>query len=358
MSFLQLIKNNYRKSRQKRWNRLYDQNNVERVGRGLRVLAEQGRKASAENLKKAEEYSRVVLGSIDFSPWLKLYTAYRGEFLEGWIPDNYLGRVVCPAINGKYRMIGELKTLSRRLLQTETLPDLAYFIKGSWISIHGETMTLQEIKKFLFDQNQVVFLKKNQSQQGKGVFKLDLTGFSNFDFKSAGDFVIQAPIRQHSFFEEMSPGSVATLRITTVKPSGQPAKNRLTGLRVGLKGMDFINSAQCLRVPIWNQSGELFSEAISPNWTVLDTHPDTGVKFSGRVIPQYAQAVRLCEELHDRFAHFQLIGWDVSIEESGELKIMEWNTDEPGIVYSEASTGPNFKDLGWENLWKQNGPFF
>ena len=356
MTLIQSLKNKYRSYRLRRWNRLYDENNTERVGRGLKILADQGRTLSSTNSKKAEEYSHSVLGSIDFSPWLKLYSAYRGEFLEGWIPDNYLGRIVCPAVNGKYRIIGELKTLSRRILQTEALPDVAYFIKGNWISIEGEHMTFQEMVKYLFDQNQVVFVKKNQSQQGKGVFKLDVFGFSKFDFKSAGDFVIQAPIRQHSFFEELSPGSVATLRITTVKTIGQPAKNRLSGLRVGLKGMDFINSAECLRVPIWIESGELFSEAISSNWTILEVHPDTKVKFAGKVIPEYLKAVRLCEELHDRFSHFQLIGWDVSIEENGEVKIMEWNTDEPGIVYSEASNGPHFKGLGWENLWKNKKP--
>lgn len=348
MAVIQFLKNKFRKSRQKRWNRLYDRSHISRVEKGLKVLASQGKVLSTENSKKAEEYAITVLGSVDFAPWLKLYTAFRGEFLEGWIPDNYLGRVVCPAINGRYRGIGQLKTLSRRILQSEALPDLAYCIKGNWITVAGETLEFSKIKTYLFDQHPIIFLKKDYSLQGNGVVKLDSAKFSEFDFKSAGDFVIQAPIQQHSFFEEISPGSVATLRITTVKPAGQPATNRLTTLRVGRLGMEYIYTSDCIRVPVFPENGNFYSHAISPDWTVLDVHPDTQVAFEGRTIPEFAKAVRLCEQLHDRFAHFEMIGWDVSIEQNGEAKIMEWNTDEPGIVFSEAAIGPHFRGLGWE----------
>ncbi|RIW18646.1 hypothetical protein D0X99_02900 [Algoriphagus lacus] len=352
MSIIQLIKKNYRKSRLKRWNRLYDQSHVTRVENGLKVLASQGRTLSPQDSKKAEEYAKTVLGSIDFAPWLKLYTAYRGEFLEGWIPDNYLGRVVCPAVNGNLRSLGQYKTLSKKILQTESLPDLAYFIKGSWITIAGNPSSKEEVRSICFDQYPYVFLKKDFSFQGNGVIKLDPTGFATFDFSNAGDFVIQAPIFQHPLLEEFSPGAVATLRITTVKPPGQLAKNRLCALRIGRKGMEYIYTKDCIRVPIWPEDGRLFPNATSADWTIMEKHPDTGAHFAGKSIPSFHQAVRLCENLHDRVPHFQLIGWDATIDTHGEVKLMEWNTDEPGIVFSEPTTGPHFKGLGWEELWK------
>ncbi len=353
MSVIQFVKNRFRKSRLKRWNRLYDQSHHQQAEKGLRALAKQGRTLSVPDEKKAGEYAKTVLGSLDFAPWLKLYTAYRGEFLEGWIPDNYLGRVVCPAVNGTCRNIAQWKTLSRRILQSDALPDLAYFIRENWTTAEGDTLDASQIKAYLFDRYPVVFLKKNRSLQGNGVVKLDAMKFSEFDFKAAGDFVIQAPIRQHSFFEEISPGSVATLRITTVKLAGKPAVNRLTTLRVGRLGMDYIYSSACIRIPIRPGDGSFYPHATGPDWTLLEAHPDTQVPFAGRVVPDFAKAVLLCEQLHDRFAHFELIGWDVSIEENGAVKIMEWNTSEPGIVFSESATGPHFSGLGWENLWKR-----
>jgi hypothetical protein len=82
-------------------------------------------------------------------------------------------------------------------------------------------------------------------------------------------------------------------------------------------------------------------------------HPDTRVAFEGKTIPFYKQAIQLCESLHDRFPHIELIGWDVAINQSGVVQLMEWNTDEPAIVATEAAIGPHFQDLGWEHLWKK-----
>lgn len=352
MSLVNLLKKKYRASRVKRWNRLYDKSHVSRVFEGLKVLESQGRPLSPKDAKMAEDYAKEVLGSLDFAPWLKLYSAFRGEFLEGWIPDNYLGRVICPVVNGDFKSLGAYKTLSRQLLRTDALPDIAYRIKGSWLSADRSGTTLNQVKSDCFDLYPYVFLKKNFSFQGNGIIKLTAESFSRFDFYQIGDFVIQAPIFQHSFMQEISPGAVATLRITTVKPPGQDAKTKLCGLRIGRKGMEYIYTKDAIRIPVWPKTGKLFPIAINSNWTILEKHPDTGVNFEGKVIPNYLEAVRLCEQLHDRFPHIQLIGWDAAITASGEVNLMEWNTDEPGIVYSEAAIGPNFQGLGWEKLWK------
>jgi len=355
MSLIRIIKKNYRKSRLKRWNRLYDRSHVTRVEKGLQVLANQGRKLSVGDSKKAEEYARTVLGSVDFAPWLKLYAAFRGEFLEGWIPDNYLGRIVCPSINGNLKSLGEYKTLSRKLLQTDALPDLVYRINGSWLLPTGEKTSLAQAKALCFDQNPYVFLKKDFSFQGNGVNKLKASDFDVFDFGKAGDFVIQSPIYQHPFLEEFSPGAVATLRITTVKPFGQSAKNHLCALRVGRKGMDFIYASDCIRIPLWADEGRFFPTATTADWKILEKHPDTGVSFDGKIIPYFQEAVQLCEALHDKNPHLQLIGWDAAIDVEGKVKLMEWNTNEPGIIFSESANGPHFKGLNWEGLSRNQG---
>ena len=353
MSILQLLKKSFRASRQKRWNRQYDESHVTRVENGLRVLASQGKGLSSTNTKKVEEYSLEVLGGKEFAPWLKLYTAFRGEFLEGWIPDNYLGRVICPAINGDLKEISSYKTLSKMMLGTDSLPDLAYRINGTWLTSERSETTLSEIKSNCFETYPFVFLKRNFSFQGNGIFKLYLKDFDGIEFDKLGDFVIQAPIFQHPFMEEISPNAVATLRITTVKQYQKPAETRLCGLRIGRKGMDYIETKGAMRIPIWPKDGKLYPYAIAANWQLMDKHPDTGSLFEGKTIPYFKEASQLCESLHDRFPHIELIGWDIAITKEGKVKLMEWNTNEPGIVYSESSIGPHFKGLGWEELWKK-----
>lgn len=352
MKITQFLKNEFRKSRIRRWKKLYDKPHSTKAQKAITALESQGKVLTEGQLKACDDYASEVLGSRDFSPWLRVYTAFQGKFKEGWIPDNYLGRVVCPAINGDFRRLSDRKTLSKRILQTEALPDLVYFIRGSWSNRQGQPIPFSEVRALCFDQNPIVFLKKDFSFQGNGVIKLTPEGFEQYDFRQAGDFVIQSPIFQHPLLEEFSPGAVATIRITTVKPPGESAKNKLTGLRIGRKGMEYIYTRDCIRVPIRIEDGSFFDIATTAAWEILEKHPDTGAIFSGKAIPNFQEAVALCEQTHDRLPHVQLIGWDVSINQEGKAQLIEWNSDEPGIIFSEAATGPHFLNLGWENIWK------
>lgn len=304
--------------------------------------------------KMVEEYALDIFGNKSCSPWLKVYTAFRGEFPEGWMPVNYWGRIVCPKLNGALQPIGRIKTISKRILKTEAIPDLGDFIKGNWITESGESIVQNEAKKMLFTQFPFVFLKKDHSFQGQGVIKLTPSGFDRMDFSQAGDFVIQAPISQHPFFERLSPGSVASLRVTTFKEGNQKAKNHQASIRLGLAGSSFISGDNCVRVPIWEKEGRLYDYGFSGTWDSMKSHPDTGVKFSGLMIPEFGKIAGFCERLHDQNPHFPLIAWDVILDQSNQIQIMEWNTVIPTIGLSEAATGPHFKGLGFVNIWKQN----
>jgi hypothetical protein len=77
-------------------------------------------------IKACDEYAGDVLGWRGYAPWLRVYAAVAGEFTEGWIPDNYYGKIVLPAVQGPYGEVSKLKPLSRRLLQSDLLADVAY----------------------------------------------------------------------------------------------------------------------------------------------------------------------------------------------------------------------------------------
>jgi hypothetical protein len=353
LKLIQLVKREYRKSRQKRWNALFDKKINEKAKLALDSLAKQGKGLSDDLARQCDEYAQDVLGSKSFSPWLQVYTSFRGEFLEGWIPDNYMGRIIPRVVNGDLRSISLYKTLSKRIIETDLIPDLAYFVNGTWVLLSGEQVSLEEVKTACFKDYPYIFIKQDLSFQGQGVIKLTSKEFDAFDFKAFGNSVIQAPIIQHSFLQELSPSAVATIRITTLKRNANPARNILSGLRVGQKGVDVIDSKDSIRVPINLETGEFIGVGITSGWESYSSHPESGLPFSDSAVPYYRKMVECCEKLHDKIPHLQLIAWDVAVTDTGEIKIMEWNTDYPGIIYSEASTGPHFKGLGWENLWKK-----
>ncbi len=311
---------------------------------------------SSIEIKRIEEYAADTFGSTSFAAWLKVYAAFRGEFLEGWIPMDYWCRVVCSSLNGPLQPVGRVKTLTQKFLQTPALPDLAYHVNGSWLLSEGGPSDAATISKLLFDQFSVVFVKSDHSSQGKDILKVNRDEFLSIGFDRLGDFVVQAPIIQHPFFEQISPGSVASLRITTLKLSKSPAEALQSGLRLGLLGATHVYLPNCVVLPVWIGDGKLYDCGFLGAWERVFSHPDTEVAFSGLQIPQFQEIKNYCEQLHDRNPHFGMIAWDVILDKDEQVKLMEWNTVTPSFEMSEAATGPHFKGLGLENLWKKNNP--
>lgn len=315
------------------------------------VAHDPARGLSAAQKKRIQEYSKDVFGSRQFAPWLETYSAHRGEFIEGWIPENYFFRVLLRTWP-RYHNISA-KTITRRILGTESIPDLAYCINGFWLDRDHGRLETSELKTYLFADTDAVFVKADRGARGEAVHKVTRETFDLAQLSRLGNVVVQSAIRQHPFFNQFTPGSVATLRITTVKPPGQPAKNKASLLRLTRGDAAFVTT-DAVRVPIVDDRGTLSEHGADSSWISHMVHPDTHVAFSGKQIPGFESAVALCEKLHDESPFAVLIGWDLAIDRSGGPLVMEWNEGAAGIAFSEASLGPCFKNLGWENAWRKH----
>lgn len=306
---------------------------------------------SASSHKMIESYALEKLGSLRFAPGLKAYAIYQGEFKEGWIPDNYFWRYVLPKANGFHKPLSDLRQFAKRILQTEDMPDLGYFMKGTWTTVDNRVLSHQAAKDFFFSQYPEIIIKLNSTMRGQGFFRLNPRQFDQFDFQNSRDFVVQAPIDQADWYDQFTRESVATLRITTLKLPGQAAHYRAAFMRFGQKGADRVTADSRLVVGV-TPTGEMDRFALNSDWELSDRHPDSKISWEGMKIPDFELMVKKCLELHERVGSIEIIGWDVVMDKSGHMQLMEWNTDYPGIVHSEMTTGPNFLELGWENLWK------
>lgn len=159
-------------------------------------------------------------------------------------------------------------------------------------------------------------------------------------------------ISQHEFFAEFHRDSVATLRLTTVVERGGQASLRAAYLRLGAGRETHVRSASHLRIPICATTGKLFAEGYTVNWERIAAHPDTGIPFEGKTIPNFEACVKLALELQAKVPFAGCVGWDMALDTDGRPIVMEWNGAHNDIKFSEATTGPCFTDLGWENLWK------
>lgn len=303
--------------------------------------------------KLIDEYANEVLGSKMYAPWLYVYTAYNQEFKEGWIPDNYFGYIVAPKVNNGLGTLAATKTLSKKVLHTDLLPDKFYVIDNTLYDINFNIVSNKNLKEVLFKESNDYFLKLNNSSQARGVFKISKNNFELDQIYGKGDAVIQTPIIQADFFEEVVPGSVATLRINTVKNKNKEIEFSSSFLRFGRQNETFVKVKSSINVPIIDSDGSFGIFASDPSWKRYYSHPDTGYEFAGKKVPYFKEVVRTCTELHKKIPHVGIIAWDVSVTNEGEIFLMEWNAKHPGIKFPEATVGPTFKELGWDKLHRE-----
>jgi len=334
----------------------YHRHHASQVRSVLSTLQEKYGKMNPAHIKLADAYAHDVLGHARYAPWLYVYSAVSGVFKEGWIPDNYYGSVVVPAIKGGYGKMSDFRCLQSAIFGRAAFPDLAYFVNGLFLTPDNTPIAPHSVKQLLFaDRDEIVF-KVDNSLQGRGVFFFQRDSFDLQKVEALGNGVFQERIVQHEVLNRFAPGSVATLRMTTaVDHNGQIAL-RACYLRLGRAEDTHVQSKSQVRVAVDLASGELAREGYLTNWLTVPAHPDTNVEFSGTQIPAFAQCVAMVLAHHRKIPLARSVGWDVAIGHDEAVKLMEWNAAHNDIKFSEATQGPCFTDLRWDRFARERRP--
>lgn len=334
--------------------RVSHENWLERDARnGLRTIEEHyGTKLPPRLKSLADDYAVEILGDKKYAPWLYVYSMTYGSFREGWIPDNYYGEIVLPHLHKDIRTVLTLKTFPNLILKTDLFPDLGYYIGGNFYDTDYVVVGPESLFKSIREVHPDVFVKKDGPGRGMGVSKLASGELNQDQFKKLGNCVIQAPVKQHEAFEEMVPGPVATVRITTVKELDGKITVRSASLRLGRQGASWVAADNAVRIPVVSDRGDLDRHCYLQRWIRSPHHPDTKVRFESRRVPRFEEAAAQCVKLHASVPHFSIIGWDLTVTDDSKIKLLEWNGFHSGIKFSEATLGPCLRGLNWERLGK------
>ena len=306
-----------------------------------------GRPLSPALKKRADAYAVDVLGSPDYAPWLQAYAAFQGRFEDGWMPDNFYHLKVVPRISDAASVATVLKSFTNVVLKTEALPDLAYHIGGVFYDRDFAVIDRAALLRLAAPFGHV-FVKPDGGWGGKGVEKIAAAAIADHAF--ADNCVLQRPIRQHPWFDDLSPQSVATLRITTARDPQGAIGARGAFLRLGRAGSDCVTAEESMDVAVLDSEGTLDELGYMGDWRALSTHPDTGVRLKGRKLAHFSRAAELCRGLHVKVPHLPMIGWDVAVNCDDQIELMEWNGGHCDIKFCEAVSGPHFRDMGWERF--------
>ncbi|WP_149273596.1 sugar-transfer associated ATP-grasp domain-containing protein [Pareuzebyella sediminis] len=349
MAFVERIKDWGIKSVNKVYAMRYNHLSKIKAHKVLKQIETKRGSLSALLKKKADDYAVEELGWNGYAPWLYVYTAIQGRFKDGWIPDNYYHLELLPEIQGDYGKISFLKPLNNILLKIPSNEDIAYFIHGEWFDSDYRPIPKKALRKLVLAKQDLVVFKLDHSYQGKGVFLRNTESFDLGELEAKGNGTLQAYIHQHAFFKDFRSKAVANIRMTTsISKEGKPV---LSGcyLRLGRVRDFYVKSESHVRVPVDLVSGELCEEGYLADWSIIDRHPDSKIKFSKKVIPQYRECVDFVRDLHTRMPMVKCIGWDIVVNTNERPTLIEWNGYGNDINFSEATQGPCFANLGWKN---------
>ena len=326
-----------------------------RALKALKEIESYKGKIDPKLIKLCDNYSKTILGSKVYAPWLYVFSAFNNKFEEGWIPDNYYSKEVVPKTKGDYGKTANLNFLAPLLFPEIGSLNVGYFINGKFCSKDNEIIQPENFKKFIFnttDKHKLVYKLEN-SKQGKGVFIVDKNNFETLPcFSKRNDNgVFQTFIEQHPFFDQFTKNSVATLRVTTVSDHKGEISARASYIRLGRNEDTHIKSSSAINISIDITTGEFQPQGYM-KCTEINAHPDSNVLFRDKKIPHFEKCLDKAIKMHRSVPFISCLGWDLAIDMFDKIHLIEWNGVNNDIKFSQATTGNCFKGLNWENLWK------
>jgi len=309
----------------------------------LALIKKKGNKVVDHHLKSViKRYSRNTFGSTSYWPWLALYTEMRGEFLEGWIPDDVYRFEILPKLNPKkFASLSEAKTIDHELFPRKTIEPLLIRMQGIYMDKEKNVLDKQQVREILSDLDCEIVIKPDDGRQGDGILFMK-TGDVNLEkLPASSDLVFQKVVKQHDSLSEINPNSVNTFRVYTHFKSGGEVIVKFILLRMGRGENRVDNTAGG---GIWVQitkNGNAVGNAIDElGYEIGGAHPDTGYVFENISFRFINKITTLCKSCHKSYPYVGLIGWDIYVNELGSPYIIEWNANNPGYREVEALRGP------------------
>lgn len=328
----------------------YHQGHAYQVSRILKNIEPELGSLSKQAIRECDDYAVAVLGDRKYAPWLYVYTLVSGQFKPGWIPDNFYGAVVVPQRNGHYGACSSLKPLNNLFFGAEEFPDLGSFVNGLFLDRTYRVHSPEDFKSLLFRDSERVVFKADKSFKGQGIHFFEKSGFNAKAFESLGNGVFQRYVEQHPLFNEYTPNSVATIRITTVMEESGQATARGCNLRLAVGSDTHVQSASAVAIPVAIETGVLNDTGYMPSWTTTRSHPTSKKGFADVRLPNFEKCIDTVTFLHSKIPFVRCIGWDLIVDKEDGVVVLEWNGGHNGLNLTEATKGPAFADLGWEKI--------
>lgn len=319
----------------------------------LNSLNELGKK---EKLSTEEQQAIAALwrqiGYRSHGEWHRLYKAVNG-FDARYVPDDVYGLEILPRLNTTNLLAAwDDKSYYPKFFPEIKQPTAIAFVIDSLFYNHSyQLVNLDDLTHTILEAYDKIVIKPSDGLEGRGV---EILNIQDFDFKMlkwrlqsfAKNYVIQEVIEQHDSLSIYNKSSVNPIRVMTLRLGGEIHYLHST-LRFGSPGshtdMSFVNGKEIAHVCAISRVG-----TVSDTWYDMDGKKSliSGLSIQAqKTIPNFSSIIDTALYVHNGLHHFDLVGFDFTINKELEPIMIEYNVFWPGSIIPQYCHGPLFGEL-------------
>lgn len=324
------------------------------------------RKLTKAQIKEVDDFYISMIGKKVPLYCHEYFYSRTGVFSKDYIPkDFYTLELLYRANVHEFRGAYDDKNVCDIILAGENVVHTILKNMNGYYYYEGKPVSVEEAISLCQNMDQVI-IKPAMEMQGNGVQMLTVSnGKTNINGKTIGElfkqykhnFLIQNCVKQHKDLAALNPTSVNTMRILSYR-SGMEVLIVYSVIRIGRKGQVIDNQCAGGISTAITKDGKLSNTAFGGYSEDNVTITDSGIALDGYQLPSYDKAIAFVKRLHMKLPYFDIIGWDVSIEENGEPILIEYNAS-PGLSQSAfcSGMGENTERIIRE-LWPRKNTLF
>ncbi|MBR5081066.1 MAG: hypothetical protein IKX35_01330 [Bacteroidales bacterium] len=327
---------------------------------------EHHRKLTKEQKKEVDDFYVDMIGRTVPLYCHEYFYSRTGVFAKEYVPNNFYHCELLPRANVRQlmRAYGD-KNMCDFLFPKENIAHTILKNMNGYYYYEGRPVSEEEAVTLCQNMEKVI-IKPSCESQGHSVQLFSVKdGITDLKGKSIGqlfkdykkDFLLQDWVRQHKDMAALNPTSVNTMRILSYR-SGMEVLIIYSVVRIGRSGSVIDNQCAGGISTTIDKDGKLGKYAFGGYTEDNVDRTDTGVVLDGYQLPSYGKAVEMVKRLHLMLPFFNLVGWDVAIQENGEPVLIEYNTS-PGLSQSafKSGMGENTERIIRE-LWHRPNSWF
>lgn len=355
---LKMIINRIRKScEMRKWK--------EKITRNFKDL-ENHRKLSPKQKREVQDFYQSMIGKKVPLYCHEYFYSRTGHFAKEYVPNNFYHCDLVPRANvhGFQSAFGD-KNMTDFLFPGENLVHSILKNMNGYYYYEGRPVSEEEAINLCQNMDKVI-IKPSRESKGKGVQLITVkNGISDVDGKSIGDlfkeykkdFLIQECVKQHQRMAALNPTSVNTMRILSYR-SGMEVLIIYSVVRIGRSGSVVDNQCKGGISTTIDQNGKLGKAAFGGYSKDNIVMTDSGITLDGYQLPSYDKAIEMVKRLHLKLPFFNIVGWDVAVQEDGEPVLIEFNTN-PGLSQSAFGSGMGeYTERIIRELWPRPNSWF